>query len=321
MWMLDSDGCRESIRQRRKLVEGSWTDKISVQVHDTAIPDFELAAEAYRYRNELVYLRVDGNIVKVKQGFNLWGSSDVLGLAAELVDFALEAIGLGRGSGAVAYLDRGYFNRIDATWSFDLGSQSAASSLVRQLGKLASVSHRRASCFASSMVFPGRRSSLSIYHKGPEMRAHPPKRDLPGMVEFADRVVRFEVLHRSESLSELDCRKVSSWLDKSQTECLFGLWWSFVKKLRFPVMADIDLSKLSKASSRIYSVWLSGHDPHAVASQATLYRHRTAILKAGGPDILLPKPDGDVVQFRRVLTPVPAVPPAEFAALIWRPAA
>lgn len=86
-------------------------------------------------------------------------------------------------------------------------------------------------------------------------------------------------------------------------------------------MGDVDLSKLSAPSKRIYSVWLAGHDVHSVASRMTVYRHRLAILAAGGPDVCLPKPTGDVVEFRRVLRPVPATVPAQFVGALYHPRA
>jgi hypothetical protein len=231
----------------------------------------------------------------------------------------LALIGLGPESGAVPHLDNGYFNRIDATYNFDLGTVAAASSLVSQLGKLASVVHRRSSAFSGSMLFPGRGSSLCIYHKGPEMRAHPPKRDIPGLVEYADRIVRFEVVSRSERLDLMGLRRVKMWTGINSSKHLFDLWLSFCVKLRFPVMGHVDLSALSKPACRLYSVWLTGEDVSAFASRMTVYRHRLAILQAGGPDIVLPKPGGDVIEFRRVLRPVAAAVPAEFAALLFHP--
>lgn len=323
MWFVGPDGSAEGFRHRTERTEGSWSTTLAVSVHDGAVFDAELARYCHAMDMDLMWFRVDGNPTKYLQGVNVFGSTDVLGLAERMVEIALDAVGFGSASGVVPMLERGYFNRIDATWNFDLGDKAGAAALIRELGKLATIKHRRSSTLDGTLVFPGRRSRLSIYHKGPEMRAHPPAREVPGLVEFADRLVRFEVTSRSERLDEMGLRKVSVWSYSNSRENLFDLWFSFLLRLRFPVMSTVDLSALSAPARRAYSVWASGNDVIAHMSQATAYRHRNAILKAGGPDILLPKPDAasSVVHFRRVLTPRPVVVPAEFAALVYHPRA
>lgn len=322
MWLVDGAGIVESFRHRRRMVEGSWTSKVSIEVHDCAIFDADLCSTAHQKGLEVLWLRLDGNPVKFFQGWNAFGTPDVWGLTKDFVSAVLEIIGLGKLSGAELWLHRGYFNRLDATFNFDLGSEPAAASLVRQLGRLASVSHRRASGFATSLLFPGQSSSLSIYHKGPEMRAHPPKNEVPGLLSLADRIVRFEVVSRSARLDAFGLRSCGVWAYGAlSVSRLFDLWLSFVRKLRFPVMADVDLSALSPSARRMYAAWFSGLDVFSMASQATAYRHRGAILKVGGPDIFLPKPDGDIISFRRVLSPVPVTIPADIAALMYEPRA
>ena len=321
MWLVGPEGWVEGFRHRRRMVEGSWTSKVSIEVHDSAVFDADLARDVHAMGLDLVWFRIDGNAVKWFQGWNVFGSANLAALVETFCAAVLDRIGLGPASGAVPLVRRGYFNRLDATYNFDLGDASAAASLVRQIGKLATVSHRRSSTFAGSMVFPGRRSSLCIYHKGPEMIAHPPVREIPGLVEYAHRIVRFEVVSRSECLEEFGYRKVSGWDYDNSVSRLFDLWLSFVSRMRFPVMSDVDVSILTPAARRLYGVWLAGHDVHAFASRMTVYRHRLAVLNAGGPDIALPKPEGDVIQFRRVLTPVPAVVPPQFDCLMYRPRA
>ena len=251
--------------------------------------------------------------------FNLWGSSDVRALTSVFVEWMLSSIGFGLAAGVKPHLERGYFNRLDATYNFDLGDPSSASSLVRQLGTFATIKHRRSSTWAGSMTFPGRAASLSIYHKGPEMRAHPVKVEAEGLLDYADRVVRFEVVSRSERLDIFDLRKFSRWQEGCCTENLFRLWLSFVSKMRFPIMTRLDLDKLTRPQRRLYGVWLAGHDVHDCASRATVYRHRAAILEAGGPDIALAKPSGEVIEFRKVLTPRPALVPEQFRVLLFDP--
>jgi hypothetical protein len=139
-------------------------------------------------------------------------------------------------------------------------------------------------------------------------------------VEYADRIVRFEVVSRSERLKAFGLREVSRWSYANSSVLLFKLWSEFVEKLRFPVMGDVDLSGLSSGAKRLYASWFSGMDVNALAGRTTIYRHRLAILRAGGPDICLPKPDGDVIAFRRVLSPVVASVPSEFRAFLFDPA-
>lgn len=321
-WLFDGDGVLEMFRHRRRMVEGSWTSKVSIQVHSEPRFNAEVARECHAAGLGLIWLRIDGNPLKWFQRLNIFGSPDVWGLTVAFVADLLAAVGLGPESGAVSFLHHGYFNRIDATYTFDLGSLSAAASLLRQFAAHATVAHRRSSSFASTLLFPGRAASLSIYHKGPEMRAHPPASGPvePEILEYADRLVRFEVVSRSERLDSCGLRECSSWVGASSHHFLFDLWLSFVSRLRFPAMVDIDVSSLSPPVRRMYAVWIAGEDVFAFASRATVYRHRVAVLAAGGPDIVLPKPPtGEVVSFRRVLSPVPASVPVQMAGMLYRP--
>lgn len=316
-YWIDGDGCLESFKHRRRMVEGSWSGRVSVEVHPCPRLNPLLLARAGQEGRELVWLRLDGNPAKWFQRHNVFGSSEVWGLARDMVRTVLDAIGF---PGEVV-LSAAYLNRVDATYNFDLGSSASAGSLVRQLSRFASVSHRRSSGFETSLLFPGRAASLSIYHKGPEMRAHPPKDDpSEDLLAVADRIVRFEVVSRSETLDVQSLRRLSAWRYDSSVS-LLRLWWAFVERLRFPAMSEFDLSALSGAARRMYGVWLSGEDPRAFASRMTVYRHRLAILQAGGPDIHLPRPSGDVVEFRRTLVAVPAVLPASLAGSVYSPRA
>jgi hypothetical protein len=315
-YWVDASGAVESFRHRRQMVEGSWSSRVSVEVHDCARLDVELLQDAGRAGLDLCWLRLDGNPAKFFQPFNVFGSPDVYSLYVDFASAVIEKIGLK----CQPVFARGYFNRLDATFNFDLGSFQGAASLVRQLGRFATVAHRRSSGFSSSLLFPGRGSSLSIYHKGPELKSHPPSIDLPALIEVADRIVRFEVVSRSERLDAMGLRKCAVWRSESCAK-LFSLWQSFINRLRFPVMGHVDLTSIPAPARRLYGVWLSGADVHAVASRMTVYRHRLAILRAGGPDIALPKPSGDVVEFRRTLLPVPAAVPADLAGYLYRPRA
>lgn len=325
MWFLSPSGELESFQHRRLLKEGSWFGKLCIQVHDPVVADIALGRamlgrEAHDEGCDVYWFRVDGSPAKFLQGWNVFGSDDLLGLTDELVRAGMEAVGFGAGTGVRPLVRRGYFTRIDVTWNFDLGSEGEAASFVGQLGRYATMVHRRVSSYTSTVLFPARASSLSVYHKGPEMRAHP-GRSIPGLLEYADRIVRFEVVSRSERLEALKLRYLANWSKKNQAAGLHKLWWSFVSKLELSQVVDVDLTLLSKSAAKTFYVWKSGGSVLAVCSRATAFRHRSEILKAGGPDVLKPRPEGDVVQFRRVLRPVPAAVPAEFERFIFRPAA
>jgi hypothetical protein len=313
-YWLDRDGKVERFAHRRVRVEGSWSSIVSVEVHPCAPFSETLLRIARERGGQLMYLRIDGNPAKWFQPQNVLGSPRVYDLARVFVAQVIERCGL-----TCAPIWSGiYLTRVDATLTFDLGDFGRASSFVRQLSRFAAVRHRRASGFDSSLVFPGRRSSLSIYHKGPELRVHPPVGMSDELLDYADRLVRFEVVSRSERLEEMQLRHLHDWRYESAA-LLFKCWLSFVERLRFPVISDVDLSRLSAPARRLFGVWMAGHDVRAVASQATVYRHRSAIMAAGGPDITLPKPDGDVVEFRRVLSPVPAAVPAFLVGQLYEP--
>ena len=306
-YWIDADGCLERSANRRAMVEGSWTGRCAVEVHACPVFDEVMLRRAGASRRELRYLRIDGNPAKWFMPSNVFGSPLVYDQAVALTRDVVAKTGI---VGELCF-DGAYLNRVDATYNFDLGSFAEAASLIRQMSRMASVAHRRASGFDTSLLFPGRRSSLSVYHKGPELRVHPGRFCPDWLLECADRIVRFEVVSRSERLDEFGLRRLARWRYDSHVQ-LFRLWLSFVSRLRFPAMCDVDLSALTMPAKRLYTAWASGQDVCSVFSRSTVYRHRLAILRAGGPDISLPRPSGDVVEFRRVLRPRAAVPPPEF---------
>ncbi len=313
-YWLTADGEIERQAHRRARVEGSWSGVSSVEVHACPIFDGELARACERKGMGLTYLRVDGNPQKWFQPHNVMGSPAVYDLACDFVPDLMKRAGLpGR-----PLVSRAYLNRVDACLNFDLGRVADAASFVRELSRHASVSHRRASGFETSLLFPGRRSSLSVYHKGPELRAHPGAFCPDWLLALADRLVRFEVVNRSERLEELGLRRLISWRADS-VGCLWSCWSSFVERLRFPVMSTVELVHLSRGAGRLYAIWASGMDVNQVVSRATVYRYRLEILRAGGPDIALPKPGSPVVEFQRVLRPVLASPPDELKPYIYHP--
>jgi II/X family phage/plasmid replication protein len=324
-WFLAPGGELESFKHRMLLSEGSWTSKLCIQLHDPVVSDpahgrSMMAREAHDQGLDVYWFRVDGSPAKFLQGWNVFGSDDLLGLTDELVRVGMEAVGFGADTGARPLVRRGYFTRIDATWNFDLGSAKDAASFVNQVARYSSIVHRRVSSYAGTVLFPARAVSLSVYHKGPEMRAHP-GRSIPGLLECADRIVRFEVVSRSERLEAQGLRFVANWSSNKQADGLFKLWWSFVSKLELPQVVDVDLSLLSKSAAKTFFAWKAGGSVLSVCSRATAFRHRREILMANGPDVLKPRPSGDVVEFRRVLRPVPVAVPAEFERYMYRPRA
>ena len=321
-YWLRADGSVERFAHRRAAVEGSFTSRVSLEVHPNPVVSGAFRATVAgvgRRGLAAVWFRLDGNPAKWFQRYNLTGSAEVYRVARA---FALSVLAAAEVQVERVLWSFAYVNRVDCALNLDAGSAADAASLIRSLSSRATVAHRRASGFASSLLFPGRRSSLSIYHKGPEMRFHPPRDggEVPAAIlEFADRVVRFEVVLRSESLDELGCRSLFAWREDSPG-LLWRCWWSMISRLRFPAMSRVDLSCLSPPARRLLASFLAGQDVFALASRATVYRHRLAVLRAGGPDLCLPAPPiGEVVCFRREIFLSPAVPPAGLGLEAWEP--
>jgi II/X family phage/plasmid replication protein len=175
---------------------GSWDTRVSVQVKrqkwvcPMGKPPAQLVDCA-------PYLVVEGSVHKALMGHNLFGGP--CDPAAACRWFLAEVAG--RLQVEFPASDDWTVERLDWAEVYDLGCYAAVEEYVHRLNAAVYPRRRVVRYGVQSLSAPGQVTSLKLYHKGPEFRAHDAKRlsrvhtpeDVSRLAGQADRLLRFEV--------------------------------------------------------------------------------------------------------------------------------
>jgi II/X family phage/plasmid replication protein len=271
--------------------------------------------------DRFVKLSVTGSPAKFFQGHNLFGSTDVQALGAELVLAVCRARGIVLSVGEVAALNAGLFHlsRVDLTGMYRVGSQADVEACIRSLGLTGKTRHGMGALHPSgtTVVFGkgSRRWSLTVYNKLKELlrSGHELPLDLDGreaLLAYAEGMIRVELRLLSLELRERGLNLASAWEDDTPQALLS----EHLSRLSLPeqVIVSTELAQsLPPRLAAAYQAWVGGSDLRSVLSRATFYRYRAELLHLVGVDIALPvRPQGaQVINFRRVIEAVPAEVP------------
>ena len=306
--------------------EIEWTSDCRLSVrgsHDSAVT-IRSATWLPMQDGGYCFLEISGNLAKFFQGHNLFGSDDLPGLVFDFMRWlavnqpvevapSVEDINAWR-SGAYQV------NRADVTDSFKLRSRSDVLAWLRAAEQTAHLSHRgRGQLVKGNTLYFGknsRRWSLKIYGKGQEIEAHssdqPALASLPQVRDWADNVLRAELVIRGMELKRLQLDTGTAWLP------LDGVPFDAVAMLRDKLGAmtmtttrtlpDDVLDTLTSAQRTGYLAWVAGNDLRQSMPHRSFYRLRAKLLPHG-IDIATLQPSEDrsnVVPLVRVLEAVPA---------------
>lgn len=263
-------------------------------------------------------LQIDGNFVKFLQGHNVWGTNDLQGLIAELLDYLQPLLGTRFNfNELLSFADASILSRIDCTESHVVRSYKEAQSAIRVLEQCGRLRHRgNGQMFADSTVYWGKKSrrwALKMYHKGAELRAHKLHPELPfrrSISLYADKVVRSEFVFRQLELKDTGFDRVSKWDENTVRE----LHAEYIQRLEISGQVEMTESKIEELPSRLrlaYISWCNGEDMKKVLTKRTFYRY-CAELKKLDIDISIPrkvKKKKAVVDLREVITLEPASVP------------
>jgi II/X family phage/plasmid replication protein len=209
------------------------------------------------------------------------------------------------------------------TDSFQLRNLADVRSWLRAAEHTAHLSRRgRGELIKSGTLMFGkssRRESLKLYAKGQEIAAHPKfqpaLRDLPHAVEWAQGILRAELVLRSMSLKRRGLDRGSAWcctdgVNFDPMALLRDRLQGMTMTSRSALPAEV-LDSLRPSERTAVVAWEAGADLRAIMSRPTFYRLRAKILPHGiDLATVLPKETSNVVPLVRVLEAVPAKVPS-----------
>lgn len=276
-------------------------------------------------------LEISGNITKLFQGHNLWGTADVVGLLVEFsellaksldgacpTDFEMDAIRRGMVT----------LTRIDITASYHLSNRAEVLAWIRAAETASRLRFRGKGQMKGDTLYFGQHSerwALKFYSKGQEIQENaqhqPAIKGLESATLFAEKTLRVEAVLRSKELERRGLRTACAWEDDVaqvlHQELIQGV--EMAEKL---MLSPVVLESLPGALRGAYALWKEGHDLRQVYSRPTFYRYRTKLL-AHGVDISIRQTEkvDNVIPLIRVLEAVPASVPdwAEGTPLYFEP--
>jgi II/X family phage/plasmid replication protein len=331
---LTADGSIDREIDQRYMVEGSFSDRVSVR--------------AWAGRFEL-----SGNPIKFLQGHNIIGSADILATLRRFFLSALDRLS------AVGYFfdklslvrawDSGLVDvtRLDLTSMYDVGTtQIEVEQWISGLG-LYVKKDRQEEEYRKKTFYIGRTSrrlSVKIYNKHAEFKVHPPKFMDAGLYRsclgWLKNKVRIEVTVRKQWLLEhgiinIDGHLVPQKLSESNIELARGLKgvslnclknlsddilqgvYMYLVKTKVKLPENVHYKRdnhllLPRAPRACYLSWLSGADLHHLYKRTSLYNYRKIIFETLGVDIRNEPPTLDqstTVPLVRILDAKPASAP------------
>ena len=301
---IDSNGEVEWKTRKRIQVKGSYDSTFTIRTDPTSeqLPG--------------IFSRIEfsGNPVKFIQGHNVWGSSDLTGLAYEAITKALATLGLELSSSENKALFNGHFSlsRVDVNNMYSMGFAEAVNQWLSSAEHSARTRMGKGHFSGNTLYFQKKstRWSLKFYSKGLELKAtgHQLPREFlqaKSFHDFASDKLRAELTLRTKELKKLGLDKGSDWGDNEPNK----VFLEYMSRLEMTEQKQLDtlIPILPGELRNTYLTWKEGYDVRSLMSKPTFYRHRKRLLEHG-LDISIPsgnKPN-NVIPLMRIIEAIPA---------------
>ncbi len=287
----------------RLVVEGSHDAKITIRSHtDNTI-------------------EISGNPAKFLQGHNIFGTNDLKHLVSRLFDrlCMIDELGLQPTETEYNMVQDGHYRltRIDVNEHFSFASAQLARSWLRAAGRSANMMFRGAGLFKEGTLYftpQSRRYVPKIYFKYDEINSKDKSHRLPEkllqipeLVEYAEKSLRFEIKILSTQLNEWQLHLGCNWDTDTATMLIND---QFISKLQLSENMPLDndvRDSLPNSLKLVYSAWARGEDLRQMYSKAQFYKRRKQLLEYGiDISILQDKEEqSNVVPMIRYLEAVP----------------
>lgn len=300
--------------------EIDWTVHKKLEVLGSFDSSLHVKSDLSRFTPEtgmFTHIIFDGNPVKFFQGHNLWGTDDLVGLMVETVSRICNLLSLTPTADDWEQITKGYYQlkRVDSTGMIALGSNADVEAFLYSAERTAHMRYKGQGIMTKGTLYFGkhsRRESLKMYNKLNEIKAkgHELPRELqslPELYKWTTGKLRLEVVTRSMQLKDLGLQLACNWGENTPQDTLYRLLNGLNMSEQHTLTAA-NLDGLPPRLIGIYHNWKDGHDLKKILPKATFYRYRNEMLKHG-IDIAIKQgnrsePAPNVIEFRRVLTPV-----------------
>ena len=296
----------------------NWKCRKRVKVSGSYDSTFTLRSDPQSEVSPGVFTKLEfsGNPVKFIQGHNVWGSSDLTGLAYEAISKAIHSCGLTLSDTERLNLFKGGYtlSRVDINYMYSMGSLDSVTQWLHSAEFSARTRQGKGHFSGNTLYFQKKSSrwSLKFYSKGLEIKAsgHQLPREFleaKSFHEYAKDKLRAELTLRTKELKKLGLDNGFAW---DHNECVIeDVFSAYMSRLEMSEQKELDslLIELPRAVCATYTLWKTGHDPKSLLAKNTFYRHRRALLDHG-VDISIPsgnKPN-NVVPLLRIIEAIPA---------------
>lgn len=279
LWLKDGTGELHSKGYTRDKVEGPFGNTVAVCSAGVSPHD---------------YLEITCSPLKIVQGHNLFGTSDLVPLLAEVGFVVADGLGLSPTDEEKEKWLAGQIElkQVDCTLMVHLGSQDEVDSAIEVL-KLADHERlRQKAVFPHSVYFKeaGGRYSFKAYAKWHEIQNSKTRipESVPGrdqLTESAEDALRFEVTLRNPKLKTLKAKYANQWSTQLVAKVLADQVSSIIT-LGDPDIARAGLDELPPKLKMPYIAWEGGASLKEFASsRTTREKYRRQILEATGIDV------------------------------------
>lgn len=257
-------------------------------------------------------IQIEGNPAKFLQGHNLFGINDASKLIFLTVKQLIENtdLGLNPTQAQLEDIKNGMvkITRLDINRNFHLRSKIDADRWIIEARDGMTMSHYgQVKVFNSSLYFgKGEKTKeLKFYAKGAEIIANnslPRNLQTLELVEYANKLLRFEIRFNSKWLSSENLSYALNWNDRL-VESLLDESLSRIKLSGNMQLTDEKLLGLKSTLLGTYNKWLDGHCLKDCLKPSAFYRHKRELLQHGVDiSIVLPQFKKRTLNLQKVLT-------------------
>lgn len=242
-------------------------------------------------------LHITGNLVKLQQGHNLFGTMDLVGLVASFCERLAGCLGnTATGAERRAWW-AGAFQvyRVDLTEMFELADRLAVLAWIRAAAETARSRHKGSGQMKGDTLYLGkasRRWAVKMYSKGQEIavrgRRLPDALATEAMLAYAEKALRVEVVLHSLEVEHLNMRQGASWTEQAARQ-IYAAKIGALEMSEQIALPDERIAELPTRLRSSYQLWKEGHDVRAFVARRTFYRHRKELM-AFGVDIAAGRP-------------------------------
>lgn len=256
-------------------------------------------------------IEIEGNLAKFLQGHNLFGINDPVKLISLTVEqLIISNLGLKPTKTQLEDINNGFvkMTRIDINRNFHLPSKTEADKWIIEAKYGMTMSYYRHVEQYNSTLYFGKgeqTKELKFYAKGSEIvdnKSLPKSIQTPQLLEYANKLLRFEIKLKSKWLCEKKLSYACNW-NEELVESLLAKSLSRITLTGNMQLSNKKLLDLKPTLVGTYYKWVEGYCLKDCLKPSTFYKHRRELLEHGiDISIVLPEFKKPTLDLAKVLT-------------------